>query len=1033
MKRLLIPLFPAAGLSCALAASLIPISVRGPGQVPAIMASGASGGAEFGAERSTLFFLSDAPDLVDVPSLPGNIELYRQDLVSGSRIRVSLPSPDGGGTGDVRAYSLAADGNRVIYTRAVTSPGGWPREDLFLRDLPAGVPRWVRLERAEVPDPAGIHSTASLSGDGRWLVFDSTATTLVTDPDANLGPDVFRRNLETGVTELLSRTADGQAGDRGAMLPQVSHDGTTVVFVSDATNLAPLTGYATALIVWQDGREPRRLSLPGTPATPLTAPIAPDDVVLSADGRFLAFTVTGRQPAELNAAWWCDLHDDRCLAASGSFALAGDPLSLSADGRTLAITIRLGSESTRTNQVRVWSEATGLRTLDELRLTMPPTVSDPASSSVPVLSPDASHILFSSPSAIPEAGVAEAGEDRLYCRVLATGETRLLSTDGSFPGPVFSADGSRIAFQMQEPVVTPGDGNGTFDVVAVTLPSYERQLVSTASSTGTRRTATGNSLSATGISDDGRLAVFTSAAPDLVTGGGGTVYSGFVFDQSSGTNRHVGQRPDGTAFSRSVLTVQLARTGRQVVFVSDEAFLTPGDTNTLNDAFVQDLETRVLTLASARDQSDESLDGLTSEPRISAGGRWVAFLNESTLSGGFRPTRNLFLRDLEGRRTHWINDPARTDGNVTVQPVVQFDLSADGSTVAFLVTGPSGGVLVHRRDWPRLKRIASAAGGFALSADGQYVYASRTLVGGIELHRYTLATGESQDLGTLPAGSFADLQCSADGAVAAFCHRPASLPLQPLPWQVWSLAAADPTPRLESSTAGGEPGNNDSRGPQLSAAGRHLVFRSFASNLASRDFNQTGDVFHRDRYSGTLSLLSQTPTGETGNGPSTRPHISGDGRFATFTSYANNLVPDDANDASDVILATLAITTPTDSDNDGLPDRWELDHLGTLTHHGNQDSDLDLQSNSAEWAARTDPSDATSRLMVSGVTWAEGAPRVEWSGRAGVRYQLERRPNLSSPADWIPIGDAIQGSEGPLRAGLSEPADSGFYRLRVLP
>jgi len=1031
MKRLLISLVPAAGLSCALAASLIPISVRGPGQVPAVMASGASGGAEFGADRSTLFFLSDAPDLVDIPSLPGNLELYRHDLVSSSRIRVSLPSPDGGGTGDVRSFSLAADGSRVLFTRMAAVQSGWPREDVFVVDLPTGVPRWVRLDRMEVPDPAGIHSTASLSGDDRWLVFDSTATTLVTDTDANVGPDVFRRNLETGVTELLSRTAEGQAGDRGSMLPLVGHDGTTVVFVSDATNLAPLTGYATALIVWHPGREPRRLSLPGTPATPLTAPIVPDDVVLSADGRFLAFTVTGRQPTELNAAWWCDLQDERCLAASGSFALAGDPLSLSADGRTLAITVSLGSESTRTNQVRVWSEASGLRTLDELRLTLPPTVSDPATSSLPVLSPDGSHILFISPSAIPEAGVAEAGRDQLYCRVLATGQTRLLSNDGSFPGPVFSADGSRIAFQMQEPVVTPGDANGTFDVLAVTLPSYERQLVSTASSTANRRTATGNSLSATGISDDGRFAVFTSAAPDLVAGGGGNVYSGFVFDQSSGTNRHVGQTPDGTAFNRSVLTLQLARGGRQVVFVSDEAFLTPGDTNTLNDVFVQDLETRALTLASARDQSEERLDGSTSEPRISADGRWVAFLNDANLSTGTRPARNLFLRDLEGRRTHWINDPTRTDGNVTVQPIVQFDLSTDGSTLAFLVTGPSGGVLVYRKDWPRLKRIASAAGGIALSADGQHVYASRTIAGAVELHRYTLATGESRGLGTLPAGSLAELQCSADGAVATFSHRPTGVPL--LPWQVWSLAAADPTPRLESSTAGGEPGNNDSRGPQLSADGRHLVFRSFASNLASRDLNETGDVFHRDRYDGTLSLLSQTPAGETGNGASTRPQISGDGRFATFTSYANNLVPDDANDASDVVLATLAITTPTDSDNDGLPDRWELDHLGTLTHHGNQDSDLDLQTNREEWAARTDPSDATSRLTVSGVTWAAGAPRVEWSGRAGVRYQLERRPNLTSLSGWIPTGDTVQGSEGPLRAVLSEPADSGFYRLRVLP
>jgi hypothetical protein len=44
-----------------------------------------------------------------------------------------------------------------------------------------------------------------------------------------------------------------------------------------------------------------------------------------------------------------------------------------------------------------------------------------------------------------------------------------------------------------------------------------------------------------------------------------------------------------------------------------------------------------------------------------------------------------------------------------------------------------------------------------------------------------------------------------------------------------------------------------------------------------------------------------------------------------------------------------------DSDNDGLPDSWEMQHFGTLAYNGNDDPDEDGLDNSGEYAARTNP------------------------------------------------------------------------------
>lgn len=100
---------------------------------------------------------------------------------------------------------------------------------------------------------------------------------------------------------------------------------------------------------------------------------------------------------------------------------------------------------------------------------------------------------------------------------------------------------------------------------------------------------------------------------------------------------------------------------------------------------------------------------------------------------------------------------------------------------------------------------------------------------------------------------------------------------------------------IVSLAGDGTQGNGESSAPSMSADGRWLAFVSYASNLVSGDSNGQPDVFVRDRNTGKTSLVSVSSDGRQANGQSSSPAISGDGRWVAFVSRADNLVAGDTN------------------------------------------------------------------------------------------------------------------------------------------
>src|SRR5881396_495531 len=103
--------------------------------------------------------------------------------------------------------------------------------------------------------------------------------------------------------------------------------------------------------------------------------------------------------------------------------------------------------------------------------------------------------------------------------------------------------------------------------------------------------------------------------------------------------------------------------------------------------------------------------------------------------------------------------------------------------------------------------------------------------------------------------------------------------------------------------AGG--GNGHSVSPVISADGRFIAFESEAANLVPNDTNGVSDVFVRDLQNGTTTLVSVNGSGAGGNGASTSPVISADGRYVAFVSDAWDLVANGTNGASDVFVRDL--------------------------------------------------------------------------------------------------------------------------------
>lgn len=139
---------------------------------------------------------------------------------------------------------ISADGRFVVFgsvasTLASDDTNGV--DDVYLRDRQAGTTERVSLGPGGV-EGDGHSGYPDVSDDGRYVAFESTATTLATPNDVLAFSDAFLRDRMTGTTVRISEGPGDVEGDFASRFPVISGDGRVVAFQSDATNLVPNDG-----------------------------------------------------------------------------------------------------------------------------------------------------------------------------------------------------------------------------------------------------------------------------------------------------------------------------------------------------------------------------------------------------------------------------------------------------------------------------------------------------------------------------------------------------------------------------------------------------------------------------------------------------------------------------------------------------------------------------------------------------------------------------------------------------------------------
>src|SRR5262245_20240717 len=130
----------------------------------------------------------------------------------------------------------------------------------------------------------------SISANGRWVVFDGEATTLVR-PDANRhNADVFVHDRVTGRTTRVSVSSAGEQGNSESRDADISADGRYVVFYSHASNLVRPDTKAACDVFLHDRRRhaTERISMGVGGQQPNGS--CSFDPVISAGGRYVAFS-----------------------------------------------------------------------------------------------------------------------------------------------------------------------------------------------------------------------------------------------------------------------------------------------------------------------------------------------------------------------------------------------------------------------------------------------------------------------------------------------------------------------------------------------------------------------------------------------------------------------------------------------------------------------------------------------------------------------------------------------------------------------
>lgn len=379
----------------------------------------------------------------------------------------------------------------------------------------------VNSNEAQGNGSSGNNNTPNaVSDDGRYVMFISNATNLAPG-DTGSDLDVFVRDRTNGTTEMVSVSSTGAQANSQTLRADMSGNGRYVIFLSDDDTLVPGDNHPGQDIFIRDRQAgTTQFAMPGIGGTSQFG-FNVDRIAISGNGRYIAFHTYG------------------------------------------------------------------------------------------ALSPE------------DEVGVRD-----IYVYDRDTGDVDFISdnnanTRGHSFNPSISDDGRYVAYHSMADDLVAGDTNESMDVFLFDRETRQTERVSLTQGGG----QTNNDSLEASVSNDGRFVSYSSEASNIAPQDTDANQDIYVFDRQTDTTQLVSLRSDETRPSPNSAgsasrDSRVSGNGRYVTFQSD-LLLDPGDTNVLTDIYVRDLTTGTTEWVS------RSGGGYNYAPAINNDGRFVAFSSTS--------------------------------------------------------------------------------------------------------------------------------------------------------------------------------------------------------------------------------------------------------------------------------------------------------------------------------------------------------------------------------------------------------------------
>ncbi len=989
-----------------------------------------------------IVFASSAPNLVPGQIDTNNVEdVFLYDRVNGSMTLVSHGSSASvAGSAISSTPGISGDGNYVVFTSNATDLGAGFTDangasDVFLYERASGGITVVSHTSSAVTTGNSYSRQPAISADGNWVVFISQATDLGPGfTDTNSNDDVFLFERASGQVRLASHTSSPTTSGNGfSTFPMISGDGSFVAFISGASDLGSgITDSNSSTDVYLYRRATDLISLVSHTSAPATVGNGTSTgAVISRDGTYVAFISTstdlGPGFTDGNSTFDVFLYQTATgaltLASHGASATttANDTSGVAAISDDAAYVALLSNatdltpgvtDTNGTQDVFLYHRASGA--IDLVTHTGSGTVAGNNYSYDVKINGDGSTLLVTSLSSDLGSGLLDSNStsdvfwyDRASRTISLVSHAASPLVTGNQGSEVIalSADGAHLLFFSFATNLGGGfvDSPNTSDLFRFEKSTGSIDLVTRAAGNPSGSAAgTSMTLTFSSMSDDGRYALFTSAAANLVPGQVDTNndVDVFLYDRSTGGVRLVSHASSSLVAGNGASAVAvISWDGNWVAFESQANDLGSGlnDVNSGSDVYLYERATETISVVSHTASPITTGTGFSFAPSISADGRAVTFHSTApNLGTGFTDTNSMddvFVFD-------------RGSGSITLASHTSVSTTAGNGASRNPVMSGDGRYLVFESS------ASNLGSGISDGNSRQDVFLFEVASGAITLvshtasltttaNNHSYASALSFDAGRVLFESWAS---NVGGGITDTNSA----------FDLFLFEGSTRLITLVSHTAASATtaGNGASHTADLSADGSYVAFQSSATNLAAgmADTNSTFDAFLYDGSTGVVSLVSKSfSSAAAGNQLSNAPAISRDGRRVAFVSRATNLISGysgasdavflhDRSSGSNVLVSHVPTSLATAGN--GLSERAVIGLDGAhvaFSSFAPDLVDLDLNGNEDAFLFSFDCGGTSLNATPNG----DNRIDLAWSAPGAYTYQILRSRASGGPYDTI--------------------------------